>query len=580
MTCAYSQSDNYKCQFEIQENELMEVDGKQWCPFHAPLKDQTGNPTEKGKWLGIQIHAFNAQILELSQNALKGSVELNLSGVIFPGDIIFQNTEFPNVNFSYAKFKGDVDFSGAKFSGSFVNFRHVRFLASNPKFIDGKANFRGVEFPEADFFDTRFYHGHADFRDAKFTKGADFRNAEFKEYADFSGNTIFEVSADFRETKFKGRLANFSGARFIDSGTSFRGAEFTEVNFSRAQFISKDADSRDAELKRNVDFPNAEFSRLLPKFSDVDFQDARFGWKSDFSHTIFSGLSANFYGAKFTNQDTLFSHARFKRSANFQNTQFSGRVNFEKARFKATADFTSPGNNDDVDTFQGEVDFEGTEFLDEVNFNNRNFQQATDFRDSTFHKAPRFHGCLLHQETDFTDSRFLDTTSPGSAMAYRTLKLDMEEKRARQEQLRFYALEMKSRRHAEKRKLVKFLSWLYEKTSDYGQSVSRPLLWLGGLLLVFAIIYRSFFVALLIDCLKNTEIWLLSLRFSVEQIISPFSTFNLSSLFQLLGKDAPNISLSPICLLLLRLIAALQSFLSLVLLLLSVLAARWRFKIG
>ena len=42
-------------------------------------------------------------------------------------------------------------------------------------------------------------------------------------------------------------------------------------------------------------------------------------------------------------------------------------------------------------------------------------------------------------------SGFLDTKDDKAAGAYRTLKLDMEEKRARQEQLTFYALEMKSR---------------------------------------------------------------------------------------------------------------------------------------
>ena len=133
---------------------------------------------------------------------------------------------------------------------------------------------------------------------------------------------------------------------------------------------------------------------------------------------------------------------------------------------------------------------------------------------------------------------------------------------------------MKSRRSAEKRKLVKFLSSLYEITSDYGQSISRPMLWLGLSFAFFAIIYAILFLAVpMVDC-EKTDILVLTSRFSLEQMIRPFGALNSLLLPEFLKK------VSPANLLSLRLIAALQSFLSLALLLLSALAARWRFKIG
>ena len=223
--------------------------------------------------------------------------------------------------------------------------------------------------------------------------------------------------------------------------------------------------------------------------------------------------------------------------------------------------------------FGGKVDFEDSKFLGEVDFENRKFQRATSFKGCAFHKAPRFHNCLLHQNTDFTAAEFIDTTSAGSALAYRTLKLDMEEKRARQEQLRFYALEMKSRRHSEKRKFMKFISWMYGAMSDYGQRIFLPLAWLVYLFLLFTLFYAAYFKGL--PNLDAASIPSLAFQFSIKQIIRPFGVFRPSSLLSLLGKtSSSNLFALPLII-----TATLQSFLSLVLLLLTALAARWRFKI-
>ncbi|MDE0332492.1 MAG: pentapeptide repeat-containing protein [Nitrospinae bacterium] len=415
------------CQFSSNypENELMEVDGKQLCHFHAPLEDNSGNLTEKGKWRQDKNQKFYAEISELREKLLNSVDDqvLDLSGVVFPG----------------------------------------------------YANFRGQQFPEVDFF-----------------------------YAQFSG-----PYTNFREAKFKGN-----------------------VNFEEARFSAR-----------------------------TDFRDAIFKMEAGFYHTKFR--YAEFSGTKFIGED-----------ADFRNAQFKGKVDFNKSLFKKKAFFTSPGNDDDIDVFQGEVQFEGTIFLEEVDFANRKFQRSTNFKDCIFHKAPCFHGCSLHQDTKFTDADFRDTKSDEAVGAYQTLKLDMENKRARQEQLRFYALEMKSRRHTEKRKLVKFLSWLYEVTSDYGQSISLPLIWLGLSLAVFAIIYAILFLAVPMLDHKKIDILVLTSRFSLEQMIRPFGSFDIQAMPEFHKK------LSQANLLSLRLIAALQSFLSLILLLLSALATRWRFKIG
>ena len=50
MKCAYSENGNSKCQFEHLEHVLrlaVYMDGEWWCPFHAPIYDKDGYPTEK-----------------------------------------------------------------------------------------------------------------------------------------------------------------------------------------------------------------------------------------------------------------------------------------------------------------------------------------------------------------------------------------------------------------------------------------------------------------------------------------------------------------------------------------------------
>ena len=490
MPCSYDRGDNFECQFKdkFQEDELMEVDGKQWCPFHAPLEDGNGNPTEKEKWENDKKWNFQQRISKFRESALEEAGErLNLRGVIFPGKAYFKGLEFPEVDFSRARLKGGADFSGATFSGSA-------------------------------FFKKTLFSG---------------RDVNFK-------NAVFSGSADFRDARFSGENAK---------NALFSGAEFKE-----------DAYFSHAEFKRHADFQKAQFNR------NADFSDAKFTWHADFRNTKFTG------GA-------IFKKAKFKWSALFQNTRFSGGVYFPKAQFNEKADFTSPGNNDDLYAFHGEVHFESAEFqgepIFEVTFENRNFQQKTSFRGCTFEKAPRFHGCRLHQETDFKDARFWDRQGEEATKAYRTLRLYMEEKRARLEELKFFALEMESWRRTEKRKFLKFILWLFEVTADYGQSSLAPV---ASALMVFVlsmIVYSLFFLASPIADFEKTDIVILTSRFSLEQFLIPFGTVeNSPSLSEFVENAKP----SNLWSFSLDIVSTIQRVLSSVFLFLCARSVRWPFQ--
>ena len=405
-------------------------------------------------------------------------------------------------------------------------------------------NFRGMEFFDVDFSYTQF-NGGVDFRDTRFRgKSTKFYNTRFHFRADFRETRFYSGKATFRDVQF-GEAADFGNALF-EGVISFQDAQFSAgARFENAKFTGESgAYFGGTRFEMSATFNDAQFEAV------TDFQDARF------------------------NEDVIFGKARFNKEAIFQNAQFISQARFQNITFNGRANFTAPGNNDDASAFGGKVDFEDSEFLDEVDFENRKFQRATSFKDCAFHQAPRFHNCRLHQNTDFTAAEFLDTTSAGSAMAYRTLKLDMEEKRARQEQLRFYALEMKSRRSRENRKFLKFISWLYEVTSDYGQRIFLPLAWLVYLFLLFTLFYAVKLKEL--PNLDAASIPSLAFHFSIKQIVRPFGVFGSSSSSGFWGKIPPSSLLT----LPLIIAATLQSFLSLVLLLLSALAARWRFKIG
>ena len=175
---------------------------------------------------------------------------------------------------------------------------------------------------------------------------------------------------------------------------------------------------------------------------------------------------------------------------------------------------------------------------------------------------------MLHQDTDFSGAVFKSHTSTGlvdAARAYRTLKLAMEQLRNRDEQARFFRHEQRARRlRSDTPRALKVISWLYEKTADYGESPLRPLLWLLASFLVFSVLY---FLAQSDPGAGASWQWPepgATLRFALQQVFLPFRVF---------------ITEPPVPLLL-GLLGALHSLLNLGLLALFVIALRRKFRLG
>ena len=223
------------------------------------------------------------------------------------------------------------------------------------------------------------------------------------------------------------------------------------------------------------------------------------------------------------------------------------------------------------------ADFSRARFRGSAVFSNRRFTDTTRFVGATFHQAPKFHNAALHQDTDFTGAAFLDR-SGRAAPAYRTLKLAMEQVRARDEEGMFYALEMESRRRRDDTpKAVKLFSLLYEVGSDYGRSLVRPLVLLVGVTLLFYLIYAA------LGSEGGREAYPgAPLRLAMEQIVRPFALLttdyeSIAPYSDYTEQVRKILDGAPFAA---RALATVQSLLSLGLIALFILALRRRFRMA
>ena len=374
---------------------------------------------------------------------------------------------------------------------------------------------------------------------------ADFRRVAFPSIFDFS---VFEspLHATFEDASF-GQIHGFSNASF-GGLTSFRRATFRE---------------------------------------GVIFANARFGEEDVYvSFTIFKG-AAMFEGASFMNE-VHFSDATFSGSANFDDAKFGDQASFNGAKFLGEATF-SVRDVDKANTKFQRINFSKAEFHGPCSFENRNFTANASFNDAEFHDLVKFHGCTFHQGMSFHDTKFYKTHGGYDAegfendaetekleRSYRTLKLGMETLRARNEEAMFFAKEMECRRNRSDIGLFEhFVAFSYEKLSNYGQSILKPLVWLTGFTALMWCVYyvtgEKTLTDLVLDVISGkVESWEIA-KFTIGQMFRPFFVWSATSGDKAIDLVRYNPFLIP-------LLASLQSLATLSLLALFLLALRRRFK--
>ena len=423
MPCSYRTKDGkHTCQFNVQENELQTPQSRPWCLFHLPIKEKLAK-TAKAGWKEDEINNFNQKIFDYIES---NKSVLNLTGVVFPGEINFPKKSYPQTIFIDAIFNENVSFDGLKFTKE-SKFNGVTF--------NKDAYFHKTEFVGDAIFTTSAIHGLCLFEEAVFEKNAYFNDSQFHSFAAFN-------------------VASFK------SNACFKNCTFAEgLNINNAKFHER------------ASFENASVS-LFANFAHSYFKE-----KANFKNTIFF-------------RDVSFKEVTFTSKADFIDTSFNEQTDFYNTKFKGPANFQYNVKKDEQSKFFKNISFNKAEFFGKANFSNRSFSATTSFRNVIFHMAPEFHNCSLHQDIDFYKTEFNDIKSEHSARAYRTLKLATEKNRAHDDQARFYALEQQAiRNQNDTPQWVKIFSWLYEITSNYGQNALRPLIALFLTFLLFFVTY-------------------------------------------------------------------------------------------
>jgi Pentapeptide repeats (9 copies) len=224
-------------------------------------------------------------------------------------------------------------------------------------------------------------------------------------------------------------------------------------------------------------------------------------------------------------QTVLFNYASFSRDANFHSCTFSENAYFIKTNFNGNLDF----QNSTVDlnvyfactTFSRNAYFSNATFNSVANFNDSTFFNGAYFRNTTFNESsnfcraifcygsifenavfknvghfeeanfikstPSFRGCKIDcTRLEFSDDRYFskNENTLDAIKNISFLKRLSDEHGQTDQALNFNAMELRAKRlQVDASWPFRLTTWLYERVSDYGRSLYRPLICYFGLLI-------------------------------------------------------------------------------------------------
>lgn len=407
-----------------------------------------------------------------------------------------------SANFSCHVF-GNAAFSGFIFPGP-ANFSGTIFL--------GNSWFIGTKFEAEAKFKKSVFKNEICFIKTDFGQDAWFEEAIFEGDAHF-GKSTFRSISDFRKSTHKG-TTNFSKS-------SFRGIVFfqesTFHNYAMLKSITcEGSDSYfDASFRDGVTFENAYFK------GNVHYREAKFEDQSFFMHAHFGGDAsfgsfngaARFESAIFDGE-AWFSRAVFEQMARFNNALFKGGARFECCTFEGDAAFSAARFGRyaifDHTIYRGQVSFQAVEAQSAFTMANASFSDVPNFDQATFGEAPRLDnfGIPTRNEKGLFRAAFSNTFKGNSntdagqewqelkrqrielGVRWRTLKRLATQGHDHQRELYFFREEMLTSRWIKDKPWHTFFWFgvLYQVLSDFGRSVSRPLVcWLIWLLAFWAL---------------------------------------------------------------------------------------------
>lgn len=558
-------------------------------------------PTPSDRLIGLRLRKVCAEgslTLRSKDGGPALLAELGIESSLLKRDLDLENATIEGrmrlVNGRGTEIGGDLNCRGLRAGGRMLARFGVR----------RRALFEGAVFEDEARFEDCVFFSWADFTEVRFRGPAFFSRSIIGE-ARFSGSTFerfgefvavaFRRRADFGESAFAGN-AIFAESAF-EQNASFAGAAFgSDLNLHRARFegpadfsgraaLATDRNPQTINLRREAtsdDGPDRwvgglAAEDLLAAFARRSFQ------KIDASGAVFVR------DADFSNRDILqpsnFAGARFLGDARFHGSRLHQRVNFHDTRFEALDYEALPpaarrvgGRWPDVALVTVDAD---------RRIDSRAPLRAFKDRPDEFAAAVRaFRDGLVETRRSTVaevltpdGKRQTDARLESLEASFRTLKLAMEDTRARLSESRFFKMELRARRRrrdAEVPSWERIASMAYGAAADYGDSIARPLIFFVAAGLVFGLAY---WVLAAVDIGSAVSLDSLgdALRYSLSRM-TPFGAMqdqdswawldgwqNKGSLFSWAG--------------LIRITATLQSAVALVLTFLFALAVRRRFQI-
>ena len=395
-----------------------------------------------------------------------------------------------------------------------------------------------------------------DFSHHRFVSGDDFDHYVFPAEVCFE-EASFWGPADFRGTTFHGLVKAFSVD--VPGDLTFLSVTFKDiVGFSRStvggSLILSDCSFHNQALfdglnaKGRSSFSACHFGR------DVSFEEVSFDESLSVSDSTFLG-EASFLGAT-----------------------FSGWLRFRKCTFGGTAIFRGAGFDEavafDNTTFSGYTSFQGSQFAGLCTFSKTRVERVPVFVETQFNEPPTLDGLegLDWKDAKKHQAKPEEIGLPARWRAFRRLaQQGGNDERA----LRFYGAEVRSRRGTEDRPwhLRYWVGYAFEFGSGFGLSVSKPIAWLGSILVAASLFHL---------CMSPSEDATYSTAFVVSFCnTAPFSLFcssaSLEQGYALLGwKTQAGATLIPGWVTVAR---AVQACLTSALLFLALLAIRNWFRI-
>ncbi len=189
--------------------------------------------------------------------------------------------------------------------------------------------------------------------------------------------------------------------------------------------------------------------------------------------------------------------------ANLNTATFSGLADFDTATFSGPAYFK-------IATFSGFASFNTATFSGPAYFGSAEFKSTTDFQQAKFLSyVPEFHAAKLYDHTLFTlpdgdpskggfwpplkgDGKIEVMPAEKQKAAYNRLRLFMNKSLQTESEQFFHRREMACKKETEGGFMF-CVYWLYDKLSDYGNSVGRPMVWLAVNILTGWVVFAQAF---------------------------------------------------------------------------------------